>query len=542
MPASPFEDARAAARALMADAAMAITTAIGGGGGKASPRGGGGSGGGGNGGRGDDGTLVVVGRGGSGAGRVSGGGRQRATPSPPAAVAIFSPSSSADPRSPKIDSSSSSSGRKMPPAASAAATCAAAVALSPAERVAARARVAKEACGAYASVLTWMSLSILVIVFNKWLLAYSGFPFPLALAAWHMLACSLFGALAVRGPLAPPLARRLGLAAPPLNLSARDYCRRVLPVGLLYAGSLWLSNSAYLRLSVSFVQMTKSLMPALVYAFGCAAGTEKAGGGRAATVALIAAGVAVCALGEGELSRLGLAQQLGALACEALRLTLVQVLMSGGGAGVGGGGGGGSSSSARGAGRSGGGVGGLGGGGGKAAPQPSGGPMNPLQSLYYVSPACLAFLAAPLLCVELPRYRALAAASAAAAAAARSAGPAAAASAAARLAGPAALRVSAPALLASAAAALALNLAVFALVGRTSALTLNVAGVAKDWALIAASWSAFGAPVSALALGGYCLCCGGVAAYNAQKLGEARGRAAREAAARRGGGLRASKD
>jgi len=65
------------------------------------------------------------------------------------------------------------------------------------------------------------------------------------------------------------------------------------------------------------------------YAFGCAAGTEKARGGRAATVALIAAGVAVCALGEGKLSRLGLAQQLGALACEALRLTLVQVLMSG---------------------------------------------------------------------------------------------------------------------------------------------------------------------------------------------------------------------
>ncbi|CAI9298407.1 unnamed protein product [Lactuca saligna] len=36
--------------------------------------------------------------------------------------------------------------------------------------------------------------------------------------------------------------------------------------------------------------------------------------------------------------------------------------------------------------------------------------------------------------------------------------------------------------------AFALNLAVFLLVGKTSALTMNVAGVVKDWLLIAFSW------------------------------------------------------
>eukprot|EP00983_Pelagomonas_calceolata_P036232 1133221-Pelagomonas_calceolata.AAC.6 len=45
--------------------------------------------------------------------------------------------------------------------------------------------------------------------------------------------------------------------------------------GMLYAGSLWLSNSAYLYLSVSFIQMTKSLMPGLVFASGVFLGTEK---------------------------------------------------------------------------------------------------------------------------------------------------------------------------------------------------------------------------------------------------------------------------
>ncbi len=51
-----------------------------------------------------------------------------------------------------------------------------------------------------------------------------------------------------------------------VNMPRRDYLRRVMPIGLLYAASLWLSNSAYLHLSVSFIQMTKALMPGLVYA------------------------------------------------------------------------------------------------------------------------------------------------------------------------------------------------------------------------------------------------------------------------------------
>lgn len=39
---------------------------------------------------------------------------------------------------------------------------------------------------------------------------------------------------------------------------------KTLGIGALYAASLWLSNSAYLHLSVSFIQMTKALMPGLV--------------------------------------------------------------------------------------------------------------------------------------------------------------------------------------------------------------------------------------------------------------------------------------
>ena len=82
---------------------------------------------------------------------------------------------------------------------------------------------------------------------------------------WHMTFCSVVGFLCIRV---------LGLVKSH-NMSARDYMQRVMPIGVLYAASLWLSNSAYLYLSVSFIQMTKSLMPGLVYASGILLGTEQ---------------------------------------------------------------------------------------------------------------------------------------------------------------------------------------------------------------------------------------------------------------------------
>ena len=85
---------------------------------------------------------------------------------------------------------------------------------------------------------------------------------------------------------------------------------------MLYAASLWLSNSAYLYLSVSFIQMTKSLMPGLVYATGIAFGTERFTRGSVLNMLLIVFGVVVCAVGEVNLVPRGVMQQLAALLFE----------------------------------------------------------------------------------------------------------------------------------------------------------------------------------------------------------------------------------
>lgn len=43
------------------------------------------------------------------------------------------------------------------------------------------------------------------------------------------------------------------------------HCRScILPIGLLFAATLWLGNAAYLYLSVSFIQMLKASMPMAV--------------------------------------------------------------------------------------------------------------------------------------------------------------------------------------------------------------------------------------------------------------------------------------
>lgn len=77
----------------------------------------------------------------------------------------------------------------------------------------------------------------------------------------------------------------------------------------------------------------------------------------------------------------------------------------------------------------------------------------------------------------------------------------------------------------------ALNVSSFLLLGRTSALTMNVGGVLKDWLLIGLSAALFRAAVTATNLAGYGLAFAGVFWYNLQKVRE-RARADAEAPAK----------
>ena len=99
-------------------------------------------------------------------------------------------------------------------------------------------------------------------------------------------------------------------------------------------------------------------------------------------------------------------------------------------------------------------------------------------------------------------------------------------------------------LLLNALTAFALNLAVFLLIGKTSALTMNIAGVIKDWMLIFASQHMFGNEVTFLNYLGYVIAFLAVGMYNYNKLKAAKRKeaAAKAEAAAKSGSISAAEN
>ncbi|XP_078428802.1 putative sugar phosphate/phosphate translocator At2g25520 [Wolffia australiana] len=293
----------------------------------------------------------------------------------------------------------------------------------------------------YAYVGIWIFLSFTVIVYNKYILDRKlyDWPFPISLTMIHMAFCSSLALLLVKG---------IRLVETPAAMSRQLYISSVVPIGALYSLSLWFSNSAYIYLSVSFIQMLKALMPVAVYSIGVLFKKETFKSQSFGNMVGISLGVAIAAYGEAHFDAWGVTLQLGAVAFEATRLVLIQILLTSKGIN-----------------------------------------LNPITSLYYVAPCCLVFLSVPWVIVEFPRL--LQATS---------------------------FKPNFFIFGTNCLCAFALNLAVFLLVGKTSALTMNVAGVVKDWLLIAFSWSVIRDTVTPINLIGYGIAFLGVAYYNHVKL------------------------
>ncbi len=77
-------------------------------------------------------------------------------------------------------------------------------------------------------VTLWISLSGTVILYNKWILAYYGFPYPISLTMWHMAFSSVLAFMCVR----------LGYV-PAVNMTMDTYMKAIVPIGALFAGQFW---------------------------------------------------------------------------------------------------------------------------------------------------------------------------------------------------------------------------------------------------------------------------------------------------------------
>ncbi|KAG4144732.1 hypothetical protein ERO13_D05G056400v2 [Gossypium hirsutum] len=302
--------------------------------------------------------------------------------------------------------------------------------------------VIKKILLSYTYVAIWIFLSFTVIVYNKYILDKKmyNWPFPISLTMIHMSFCATLAFLLIK----------VFKVVEPVSMSRELYLSSVVPIGALYSLSLWLSNSAYIYLSVSFIQMLKALMPVAGFK------TD-----TMANMLSISLGVAIAAYGEAKFDTWGVMLQLGAVAFEATRLVMIQILLTSKGI-----------------------------------------TLNPITSLYYVAPCCFVFLLVPWIFVELPVLKETSS-----------------------------FHFNFVIFGTNSLCAFALNLAVFLLVGKTSALTMNVAGVVKDWLLIAFSWSVIKDTVTPINLFGYGLAFLGVAYYNHSKLQALKAKEAQKKAA-----------
>jgi len=210
------------------------------------------------------------------------------------------------------------------------------------------------------NVLLWAGLGMTIICFNKFMYlplekGGFGFPCPMALTCVQMIiGCIMTNVIKlVRPQLMPAVAAG--------DITLRQFLTTVVPVGVVFASYLSIGNSAYLYLSVAFVQMLKSAGPIAVHLIACIAGLERITVSSITAVCIIAAGVLGASVGEVAFSWFGFALQFTAFLLDGCRLVMLKNLLT------------------------------------------SGKKLDPLSGLYYYSPVCVLALVGPVAYFEGPK-------------------------------------------------------------------------------------------------------------------------------------------
>eukprot|EP00929_Paragymnodinium_shiwhaense_P013430 TRINITY_DN121285_c0_g1_i1.p1 TRINITY_DN121285_c0_g1~~TRINITY_DN121285_c0_g1_i1.p1 ORF type:complete len:392 (+),score=101.38 TRINITY_DN121285_c0_g1_i1:96-1271(+) len=174
--------------------------------------------------------------------------------------------------------------------------------------------------------LLYIGNSAGLIAFNKYLIHEDRFPFAVALVLLHTFFCSccagfLYFAMPSWFPSLTDPAQRVAID--------RDLILKgALPVAVLFAGQLVLSNTAYLHCSVSFLQMMKEGNLVLVYALSLAVALEKFSWQHVRILGFIGLATALTIHGELNFSYSGFALQGISQLFECTKLVLQSMLLS----------------------------------------------------------------------------------------------------------------------------------------------------------------------------------------------------------------------
>jgi len=173
---------------------------------------------------------------------------------------------------------------------------------------------------ATAIIPIWILLSSAVIIYNNYLYNSLAFPYPVFTVTWHLFFATIGTRILQR-------TTHLLDGAKELRLDMTMFVRRILPIGLLFSGSLILSNTAYLYLSVSYIQMLKAFTPVSILLISWTFRIQDPSKKLATIVLMISTGVALASRGELHFHLGGFLIQAGAVLFESSRLVLIQILL-----------------------------------------------------------------------------------------------------------------------------------------------------------------------------------------------------------------------
>ncbi|KAI3043921.1 hypothetical protein CBS147352_8387 [Aspergillus niger] len=170
-------------------------------------------------------------------------------------------------------------------------------------------------------ILSWVFWSNLTILFNKWVIESTEFRYPIILTTWHLVFATLATQLLARTTTMLDGRKKI-------RMDGRTYVRMIIPIGILYSGSLVCSNIVYLYLNVSFIQMLKACGPIVTLLTSWAWHVKTPSLESFLNILLIAFSVALAVAGEVQFSWLGVTYQLASLVFDANRLVMIQILLS----------------------------------------------------------------------------------------------------------------------------------------------------------------------------------------------------------------------
>ncbi|TKY88156.1 hypothetical protein EX895_002866 [Sporisorium graminicola] len=175
-------------------------------------------------------------------------------------------------------------------------------------------------------ILSWYTFSTLISVYNKWMFSTDkkNFSFPLFVTSFHMLMQFILSSMALK--IFPQLVPRRpnGTTSRP---SGFDWASKVVPCALATALDIGLSNTSLKTITLTFYTMCKSSNLAFVLFFAFLFGLEVIRWSLIGIISLITVGVVMMVAAETKFVLVGAVQVLSASALGGLRWALTQMLL-----------------------------------------------------------------------------------------------------------------------------------------------------------------------------------------------------------------------